>query len=134
MTSRHFTIHTDGGARGNPGPAAIGVIIEEQGRPVTAISKTIGDATNNQAEYQAVFAGLTYAKAHGATRVDCWLDSELVVEQLCGRYKIKNKDLGVWYVKIHHLINAIGRVTFTHIRREENAAADALVNKALDEA
>lgn len=131
--SRYLTIYTDGGARGNPGPAAIGVVIEENGRVIESFGRTVGQATNNQAEYQAVAAALTYAHEHGANRVDILSDSELIVHQLAGRYKLKNKYLGQWYVKIQSLINQIGTVHFRHIRREQNSAADALVNQALDD-
>ena len=131
--SNHFTIHTDGGSRGNPGPAAIGVVVEQGERVIHTIGSYIGDTTNNQAEYQAVFAALTFAKEQGATAVDLFCDSELVVKQLKLEYKMKNKELAPWFLKVQSLINEIGRVRITHIRREENTAADALVNRALDE-
>ncbi len=130
--SRHFIIHVDGGARGNPGPAAIGCVIEEAGHVVHTISQTIGHATNNQAEYHAVFAALQYAQAQGASKVELYGDSELIIKQLRGEYKVKNKDLGPWVLKIHSLVNQIGQVTFSVIRREENQPADTLVNEALD--
>lgn len=132
MSGRHFTIHTDGGARGNPGPAAIGAVISENGAVVHTISRTIGETTNNQAEYQAVEAALSYAREQGATAVDLYGDSELVMKQLRGEYKVKNKDLGSWVIKIHSLVNQIGRVTFTAVPRAQNRPADTLVNQALD--
>ncbi len=129
-----LTIHTDGGARGNPGPAAIGVVIASDGQVLKKLSRTIGATTNNQAEYQAVHAALTEALALGATQVELFADSELIVKQIRGEYKIKNPELGPWVIKIHSLVNQIGQVTFTAIRREQNQLADALVNQALDQA
>lgn len=127
-----YRVHTDGGSRGNPGPAAIGAVIEADGKVVQTISATIGVTTNNQAEYQALHAALTWCRDNGATIVHVYADSELVVKQLRGEYKMKNKDLAPWYLKIQSLVNQIGRVTFTAIPREQNSAADALVNRALD--
>lgn len=134
MTDRHLVIHVDGGARGNPGPAAIGAVIEHNSSVIHTISRTIGQATNNQAEYQAVAAALTYARDQGASSVDLFGDSELIIKQLKGEYKVKHKDLGPWVIKIHSLVNQIGRVTFTAVRREQNVPADTLVNQALDQA
>ncbi len=131
--TKHLTIYTDGGSRGNPGPAAIGAVIRDGETVVKTISRTIGETTNNQAEYQAVHASLEVAKELGAETIDFFCDSELVVKQIRGEYKMKNKDLGVWYVKIHSLINQFSKVTFTNIPREQNTAADALVNQALDQ-
>lgn len=128
-----YTIHTDGGARGNPGPAAIGVVIETQGQPAVTIKRTIGSTTNNQAEYQAVHAALTWVVEHGGGVVRLYADSELIVKQLRGEYKIKNRELGAWFIKCRALVNTLGRVEFHAIPRAENAQADALVNQALDE-
>lgn len=130
---RHFIIHVDGGARGNPGPAAIGVVVEENEQVIHTISRTIGIATNNQAEYQAVYVALAYAKDAGATSLDLYGDSELIIKQLRGEYKIKNKELGPWAVKIHSLVNQIGQVTFGAVPRNKNVPADVLVNRALDQ-
>lgn len=132
MTQRSFVVHTDGGSRGNPGPAAIGAVIVEAGVVVHTISQTIGPATNNQAEYQAVHAALAWCQQQGATEVLVNADSELIVKQLRGEYKMKNKELAQWYIRIQSLIRQIGQVAFTVIRREQNEAADALVNRALD--
>lgn len=132
MVIEHVIIHTDGGSRGNPGPAAIGAVIEANGRIVQTVSRSIGQATNNQAEYQALHAALEIAVAVGAKRAEVFADSELMVKQLRGEYKMKNKDLGPWFIKVQSLINQIGRVTLTSIPRDENTAADALVNQALD--
>lgn len=132
MTQRSFVVHTDGGSRGNPGPAAIGAVIAEAGVVIHTISQTIGPATNNQAEYQAVHAALEWCQQQGATEVLVKADSELIVKQLRGEYKMKNKELAQWHIRIQSLIQQIGHVTFTVIRREQNAAADTLVNRALD--
>ncbi len=134
MPEKHFVIHVDGGARGNPGPAAIGVVVEHNQQVIHTISQTIGVKTNNQAEYQAVFEALTFARDQRATSVELYGDSELIIKQLRGEYKIKNKDLGPWAVKIHSLVNQIGRVTFTAVLRNKNVPADTLVNRALDQA
>lgn len=132
MTNSLYTIFSDGGSRGNPGPAAIGAVIEQDGRVIHTISRRIGEGTNNQAEYQALHAALMYVQERGGTSVRCYLDSELVVHQLNGKYKMKNPDLAVWFAKIKVIANAIGRVTYTAIPREKNGRADALVNQALD--
>lgn len=129
-----YRIHTDGGARGNPGPAAIGVVIECDGRVIAEIKRTIGSTTNNQAEYQAVHAALIWVKEQGGADVDLYADSELIVKQLRREYKVKNKELAPWFVSCTALVNEIGRVRFHTVPRSENAAADALVNQALDEA
>ena len=127
-------IHTDGGSRGNPGPAAIGAVLEDpSGQVLAQVSECIGDTTNNQAEYQAVIAALREAKKLAATELDFYLDSELVVKQLNGEYKMKNKDLSPLFAKICTEKLSYKKVSFSHIRREFNKAADALVNKALDE-
>ncbi len=131
---KHAAIHTDGGARGNPGPAAIGYTIEILGEPTVLVGQTIGATTNNQAEYQAVVAALADAVRRGVTSVDVYADSELVVKQLRGEYKVKNKDLAPWFVKATSLLHAIGRFQLHTIPREANATADSLVNKALDDA
>ena len=128
-----FIIHSDGGARGNPGPAAIGVVIKsDDGKLIEEISKTIGETTNNQAEYQAIIAGLETAKKLGAEAVECFLDSELVVKQLRREYKVKNKELAPLFVKVHNLSLQFKKISFTHVMREKNKAADKLVNIALD--
>jgi ribonuclease HI len=129
-----FIIHTDGGARGNPGPAAIGVVIENStGTVVHAEGKYIGETTNNQAEYQAVVLALEKAAELGGEELEFHLDSELVVRQLNGEYKVKNKDLALQFLKIHNLLPRFKKVKFKHVYREDNKLADELLNKALDE-
>lgn len=130
-----LTIHTDGGARGNPGPGAIGVLIERDGRIIEAFGRFIGDrVTNNEAEYTAVEVALTRARDLGATDILLFLDSELVVNQLKRNFKIKDKDLGKIFLRIWNLMQGFRGVTVKHVPRDENAGADALVNNALDAA
>ncbi|MFA6322891.1 MAG: ribonuclease HI family protein [Candidatus Buchananbacteria bacterium] len=126
-------IHTDGGARGNPGPAGIGAVIDFGGQQYL-LKKYIGEATNNQAEYQAVILALEKAKELGATELDIYLDSELVKQQLSGAYKVKNEGLGVLFVQVWNLAQGFGKVKYFHIYREDNKLADKLVNQAIDEA
>ena len=128
-----LTIFTDGGARGNPGPAGIGATIKnEAGVLISQVSEYIGEATNNVAEYMAVIAAIEKAKELGATEIDFFLDSLLVVEQLNGNYKVKNAGLASLFVKVYNARQAFKKVTFAHVRREQNQEADALVNLALD--
>ncbi|MFH0987760.1 MAG: ribonuclease HI family protein [Parcubacteria group bacterium] len=128
-----LTIFTDGGARGNPGPAAIGVVIHDTtGKVVFEKGKSIGHATNNVAEYSAVILAMEKAKELGATELDFNLDSLLVVEQLKGNYKVKNADLAQLFMKVWNLSKHFERISYKHIYREQNTAADALVNAALD--
>ncbi|MCX7778814.1 MAG: ribonuclease HI family protein [Patescibacteria group bacterium] len=125
-------IYTDGGARGNPGPAAIGVVIcHENKKIIKKYSKYIGEATNNQAEYRAVIDALKEAKKVGAQEIDFYLDSELLVGQLSRRFKIKNTELGQVFVKIWNLSQAFKKINFFYIPREKNKEADRLVNLAL---
>lgn len=133
MKYDEVTIYTDGGARGNPGPAGIGVVIyDEKGKLIDQHSKFIGTTTNNQAEYKALIFGLQKAKNLDAKEVKCFLDSELVVRQLIGQYKVKDKDLKPLFAKILRLTNKFDSVTFKYIPREENKLADKLVNLAIN--
>lgn len=126
-------IYTDGGARGNPGPAGVGVVItDEQGKKIGEYSKYIGIATNNQAEYQGVVLALQKAKTLKAKKIDCYLDSQLVAEQLSRKFKIKDKNLGSLFVKIWNLSLDFEKINFYHIPRERNKEADRLVNKAIN--
>jgi ribonuclease HI len=125
--------HSDGGARGNPGPAGIGVVIsDETGKELKGIGEYIGETTNNQAEYKALIRALTEAAAMGVTEVTCYLDSELVVKQLTGLYKIKEAGLQELAMEAIKLKNKFSSVSFKHVRREQNKRADELVNQALD--
>ena len=129
------TLYTDGGARGNPGPAAIGVVVyDESGKILRKISRQLGLATNNKAEYQALIAGLEAAVALHATEVACYLDSELVVKQMQGKYKIREAGLQELAPLVFRLVKNFVRAEFIHVPREKNKLADELVNKALDDA
>jgi len=135
MQTKHLVLRTDGGARGNPGPAAIGVVLETTtGQVVASFGRYIGETTNNQAEYRALLAGLEEAKKNGASQVDCYLDSELVVKQLNRQYKVKDKGLAAIFVKVWNMLPNFNSVIFKHVRREQNKLADALVNEALTKA
>jgi ribonuclease HI len=131
----HLIIRTDGGARGNPGPAGIGVVIEDdKGNVLEEHAKFLGHTTNNQAEYKAVILGLERAVALGATSVEVVADSELMVKQMMGEYRVKNPDLAKRYLELKNLEVLLGRrVKYRHVRREFNTHADALSNKAMDE-
>lgn len=132
MAYNKLQIYSDGGARGNPGPAGIGVVIWSGNDLVSRHSKYIGETTNNQAEYQAIILGLEQAKKIGAKEVECFLDSELVVRQLNREYKVKDKDLAPLFIKVWNLSLGFQKVTFHHIPREKNKEADKLVNEAID--
>lgn len=131
--SKHLTCYSDGGARGNPGPAGIGAVLKAGGRTVARLKRYLGETTNNQAEYQALLMALTKAKELGADTVECLLDSELVANQINRTYKVKNHDLAPWFAKVWNLAQAFRQVTFRHIPREQNHEADAMVNEAIDE-
>lgn len=126
--------YTDGGARGNPGPAAIGAVIREADGTTHRIKNYLGFATNNQAEYRALLAALHKAAELDADEVTCYLDSELVVKQLKGEYRVKDPELGRLFLQVLKLIKRFQSISFHHVRREHNKEADALVNQALDEA
>lgn len=128
-----LVVFTDGGARGNPGPAGFGVVIQDaHGKVVEAFGEYLGETTNNQAEYRGMIAALERAKALGATEVAAFADSELLVKQLHRVYKVKNVGLAPLFVKIWNLAQSFTRCTFTHVRREQNKGADAMVNAAID--
>lgn len=127
-----YILYTDGGARGNPGQAAIGFVLIHDNRIIAKHGEKIGQATNNVAEYQAVFKGLLKAKDLGIKKLVCRLDSQLVCEQLNQRYKIKDRHLGANFVKIWNLLQGFEKVDFVYIPREQNLLADNLVNQALD--
>ena len=128
-------LHTDGGARGNPGPAGIGVVLtDEHGDAIGEIARGIGETTNNVAEYAAVIAGLELALARGVTDVSIAVDSELVVNQLRGAWKIKNERLRSLAVKARSLMNRFDSASIKHVPREENSGADRLANQGMDAA
>ena len=125
------TMHIDGAARGNPGPAAYAVVIARPGEPPVEEADTIGTATNNVAEYTALVRGLEMAVELGLKQLDVFSDSELMVKQMGGEYRVKHPDLLPLYEEANHLRKQVGRVTITHVRRAQNARADALCNEAL---
>ena len=133
MKIKRVVIFTDGVAEPNPGSAAIGATIkDEQGKLITSISQPIGQATNNQAEYRAVIAALESAISLGASQVDMYSDSELIVRQINGRYRVKNASLKPLYQEVKQLQNQLKGFTITHVPREQNREADSLAGKALD--
>ena len=133
-----FTIHADGGSRGNPGPSGAGAMIRDHlGNSVAAVSQFLGTRTNNYAEYEAVILAFeTLAKLlkgkTSAVEVAVKMDSELVVKQMKGLYKVKHPVLKEQYARLIQVIGAFGKVSFTHVYREENSDADALANEAMD--
>ncbi len=132
MKARLFT---DGGSRGNPGPAAYGFVLEaDNGTVLAAEGEPIGVATNNVAEYRALVAGLARALELGVTELEVISDSELLVRQMRGEYKVKNAALRELSVEAARLAREIGKVTYSAVRREHNELADRLVNEALDRA
>ena len=130
-----YHLYTDGGARRNPGPAGIGArLMTAGGDVVEDLADFIGTATNNVAEYQALIAGLEIALDRGIERLDVFLDSELVVRQVNGRYKVKDAGLKPLHQQACLLLSKFHEVDVKHVRREQNSAADALVNQAIDAA
>jgi ribonuclease HI len=126
---------TDGGARGNPGPAAFAYVLEaEDGTVLDARGEAIGVATNNVAEYSALVAGLARAVETGVRELEVLSDSELMVKQMRGEYRVKNRDLQLLFLDASRAAREIGQVTYVHVRREHNELADRLVNEALDAA
>ena len=124
---------SDGGARGNPGPAGIGAVLYNEDKKIVAdISHYLGETTNNQAEYRALIAALKKARELGGQEIACYLDSELVVKQLNREYKVKNKDLAPLFLEVYNLSLGFQKISFIHIPREQNSVADRLANEAMD--
>lgn len=135
MSIRRLALYTDGASRGNPGPAAIGVLIaDESGRVISRISRRISETTNNRAEYVALIAGLEEAARLGAEHIEVRSDSELLVKQIKGVYRVKNPELKRLYEQVHRLMRRFSSFSIVHISREQNRAADALTRKALHKA
>ena len=130
-----WTLRCDGGSRGNPGPGALGyVLCDASGREVEARGEYIGMCTNNVAEYRSLIAGLTAAARHGVRSLVVRMDSELVVRQMLGQYKVKNEVLKSLNAEARRAVSPLGDVRFESVPRDDNGRADALVNEALDAA
>ena len=135
MTTAHpkLVLHVDGGARGNPGPAAIGIVLSDpSGAEVASFSDTIGETTNNVAEYRALLRGLELAAQHGAREVHVINDSELVARQLTGEYKVKHAAMQQLHGEAMALLRGFAAWSIESVPRAQNAHADRLVNEALD--
>lgn len=127
-------LYTDGAARGNPGPAGLGMVIEDaSGLRVWGGCRYVGVATNNRAEYLALIEGLRKAAEWNPERLEVYLDSLLVVEQVSGRYKVRNADLRQLHGQAVQLLAQFGDFSVSHVRREKNRGADALANRAIDD-
>ncbi len=126
------TMHIDGAARGNPGPASYAVVLARPGQPVIEEAVPIGNATNNVAEYTALVEGLKIAKEFGVKNLAVFSDSELLVKQMNGEYRVKNADLLELYQEAKRLAAGFERLTIAHVRREQNKRADQIGNEALD--
>lgn len=134
LIGERIVLYADGGSRGNPGPSACGyVLLDEQGEVLVDKGVYLGITTNNQAEYQGLKSGLQEAKLMGAREVAVRLDSLLVINQMKGVFKVKNRDLWPIHESIKELVAGFRKVTFTHVPREMNKLADAAVNRVLDE-
>ena len=136
----YYTLYADGGARGNPGHAGAGAVaFDHLGKRIVEVSDYLGETTNNVAEYEALLRGLRALLAEvgeeGVVRgVSVYMDSELIIKQLRGVYKVKHPNLIPRYMEVRNLIaRSFPKITFTHVRREQNADADALANRAMDE-
>lgn len=128
-----LVVHVDGGARGNPGPAAIAAVIADvEGEVLHEESEAIGRATNNVAEYRALLLGIERALELGGSELDLVGDSELVVKQVQGKYKVKDPGLKPLHAEVRRKLEGVGEWSIRHVRRERNAEADRLVNEALD--
>ncbi len=131
FTDQVLEIYSDGASKGNPGRASIGAVLILEGKEVAQVSKSIGIATNNIAEYTALLEALKLAGQMGFTRIHVKADSELMIRQLNGIYKVKNPDIKVLFDQIVLLKMDFSTISFTHVPREQNKRADFLANKAL---
>ena len=135
MTAARYHANIDGGARGNPGPAGWGVVVQDpEGTVIAELKGTLPYATNNVAEYEGLLAALRWAAEHGAVELHLRSDSLLLVQQMRGVYKVKNEGLKPLHGQARLLAHKIGRVTYEHVRRELNKDADRLANEAMDAA
>ena len=131
--SETWTVNSDGGARGNPGPGGVGIVVRAPDGALAARGGAyLGSVTNNVAEYHALLWGMRAARALGARRLLVKADSELIIKQLRGEYRVKNEGLKPLFLEAQQLCRAFDEITFTHVRREDNADADALANEAMD--
>jgi ribonuclease HI len=134
-SSAHIVMRIDGASRGNPGPAAYAVVVEAgDGAPLAALSKYLGKTTNNVAEYEGLLAALDYALRHRRLRLRVFSDSELLVRQIQGRYKVKSQELKPLVERAREMIARLEAFSIQHVPRERNREADRLVNQALDAA
>ena len=135
MSATKLVVNVDGGARGNPGPAAVGVVVATAAGDLLAeVGETIGPATNNVAEYKALLRGIELAIEHDGDEVQFFGDSELIVKQVRGEYRVKDPGLKPLHAQVKSGLASLGSWSISHVRREQNARADALVNDALDAA
>lgn len=126
-------VHTDGGARGNPGPGAIGIVVKDKDKKVIKeIGKYIGKSTNNEAEYKALIEGLQACKKLGGSDIEFYIDSLLVVNQMNGKFKVKDPRMKAFFNEAKVLEKYFKSVLYTHVPREKNFMADKLVNEVLD--
>lgn len=131
-----ITTYTDGASRGNPGPAGIGAyLLDEAGKPLAEVAEYVGITTNNEAEYRALILALSRAREMQASHVQCFLDSELVVRQMNGQYKVKSEKMLKFFGDVKNLVAKFTSVTFTHVPREHpnQKIADKLANKGIDQ-
>ena len=127
------TLYTDGGSRGNPGPAAYGcALYDDAGKLVDIDAAYLGRATNNQAEYNGIIAGLKLAQKSGVKNIICYMDSELIVKQVKGEYKVRNANMKPLYEKLMRIVEKFDSFAFSHVYREKNKVADKLANLILD--
>ncbi len=134
MPHEKLITFTDGGSRGNPGPSASGIVVKSGETTIVAFGEYLGKTTNNIAEYTAVVRALETVRDLGAKEVDCYMDSELIVKQMKGIYRVKNAGLAPLYLRIRNLMHSFRVVHFHHVPRERNKEADAQVNIAIDRA
>ncbi|OGO36939.1 MAG: hypothetical protein A2Z03_02620 [Chloroflexi bacterium RBG_16_56_8] len=128
-------LYTDGAARGNPGPAALGIVLTDaKGNEIEALGETIGRATNNEAEYHALLRGLERARHHHATELEIRTDSQLLAQQLKGAYRVRAENLKPLNIQAQRALAQFARVAIHHVPRAQNGRADALANQALDRA
>lgn len=132
MAAQTWAVRIDGASRGNPGAAAYALVIERPGMPPYEEAVRLGDTTNNIAEYTALVRALERAAQLGGDRLDIFSDSELLVKQMNGEYRVKNEDLKSLYLQAQERLKSFEKVTIRHVRRAQNSRADALCNEALD--